>query len=397
MRTAYLDCFCGISGDMFLSAFIDCLDDPGWIIAELDKLHLPGTRVIFHKVRKNGISATQMLVESSDEAKHRSYHQLKQILHESDLPESVITISSKILKTIAKAESVVHGVDISEVHFHEIGGLDTVIDAAGAAILVSRLGIEKLYCSPIHVGSGMVDTAHGVLPVPAPATLEILKGVPIYSLDVKKELTTPTGAAIAKTFAHRFTDMPPIKAERIGYGAGKADLPQIPNLLRVVIGLHEDELKLSSVTLIETNIDDMNPELYGNLMDVLFEHNALDACIIPMIMKKSRPGLLLQVMARKDDVEDLVDLIFLHTSTLGVRLREVHRKTLRREQSYVDTVYGRVKVKKSYRGKEIHAITPEYESVKELANRLGIPMKLIYEEVIRATVPKRHRSQGDNG
>ena len=280
---------------------------------------------------------------------------------------------------IAVAESKVHDKPINKIHFHEIGAIDTIIDVASAVIWLKKLGIEKIYCSKLNVGTGLVEFSHGKWPVPAPATAEILKNVPIYHNSIEAELVTPTGAAIITTLAEKFGEMPTMKIEKIGYGAGTRDLEQ-PNVLRVFLGeLNKNDNE--TINIIETNIDNMNPEIYPHIIDQLMENNALDAYLTNIIMKKGRPAVKLTVLSEIKNTDRLCNIIFDETTTLGVRIHPASRKTLERGTKKIKTKYGNVKVKISKLNNEIKNIMPEYEDCVKIAKNKKIPLKKVYDEV----------------
>ena len=382
MNIAYFDCFSGISGDMMLGALLDL----GWEASELrkeaEKLRLSGWELEVEKVSKRGITGTQVRIRD-EENKPRSFEKLLETIEKSDLENKVKEKSQSILTRIGEAESGIHGIPLSETHLHELGGVDTLIDVVGTVSGMERLGIEKIYASKVHVGKGFIECAHAILPLPAPATLELLKDVPIYGGDVEGELTTPTGAAIISSLASGFGRIPSMVIKRIGYGAGQRDFP-FPNLLRVFLGTAEeisgDAYVENAAMVIEANIDDMNPEIYPYLMEKLLEAGAKDVYFIPMHMKKNRPGILLGAIA-EEEFQKVVDVIFRETTTLGVRIHEVWRKKLAREEIWLQTRYGRVRAKLGILQGKVVNISPEYESCRELSQKSGVPLKDIYQEI----------------
>lgn len=387
MRIAYFDCFSGISGDMILGALVDAGLDLEKLKNELNKLNLSGYEIKAAQVEKNHIAAIHIDVNVMDEQVGRRLDDILVTIDKSGLESETKETSKQVFTKLAKAESKIHRKSIETIHLHELGGLDTVIDVVGSIIGIKALGIEAIYASPLHVGKGFVKCAHGVLPVPAPATLELLKDVPIYGRDIDSELVTPTGAAIITTIAQSFGELPFMSVEKIGYGAGKRDLP-IPNLLRVFIGVKDSSIKeynKDMVAVIETNIDDMNPEFYDHIMTKLFERGALDVFLTPIHMKRNRPAIMLSAIAPHDRVNDILSIIFDETTTLGVRISEVKRKKAFREIRQVDTKFGKVRVKVSLINNKIKNIAPEYEDCERIAREHHIPIKEVYEEVRNST------------
>lgn len=382
MRVAYFDCFSGISGDMILGALIDAGLDLGELKNGLNKLNLSGYEIKTTRVEKNHITAIHVDVNVTDKQVERKLGDILALIDKSRLESEIKETGKKIFINLAKAEAKVHNKNIETVHFHELGSVDTIIDVVGAIIAVRALGIEEIYASPLHVGKGFIKCAHGTLPVPAPATMELLKDMPIYGGDINSELVTPTGAAIIATMARSFGELPPMVIKKIGYGAGERDLP-IPNLLRVFVGAKMPDMEYGEdvVTVIETNIDDMNPEFYDHIMTKLFEKGALDVFLTPIHMKRNRPAIMLSTITPHDRVKSILSVIFDETTTLGVRISEVRRKKALREIRQVDTKFGKVRVKVSLVGKKIKNITPEYEDCERLAREHNIPIKDVYDAV----------------
>ena len=384
MRIAYFDCFSGVSGDMIIGALIDAGLDIRELESELGKLKISGYKIRAEKTVRKGISGTRFSVDITEQNVERRLKDIIEIVDQSGLDNDIKDLSKRTFQELATVEAKIHGQSIDEIHFHEVGGLDSIIDVTGSFIGIKKLGIKATYSSKIHVGAGFVECQHGVLPVPAPATLEILKGVPIYSKGIEAELATPTGVCVLKTLAKTFGIMPEMRVERVGYGAGSRDL-EIPNLLRVYVGeASEGEYERDEVTLIETNIDDMNPELLAYASETLLKQGALDVFMTPIFMKKNRPGTMLSVLTTEDKLDDILTIIFNETTTLGVRIHRLERKKLSREIMSVATRFGEVKVKIGKMGKQIKNIAPEYESCKEIAARQEIPLKDIYDEVKEA-------------
>ncbi len=378
MKTAYFNCFAGISGDMITGALLDAGADFGHLESELKKLEITGFGISAEKVSKNGIGGTKFSVNITGEQPSRKLPEIEKIINSSKLGSSIKKKSLEIFRLLAQAESSVHNIPREEIHFHEIGAVDTIIDIVSASVALENLGIERVFSSPLHLGTGFVETLHGRLPVPAPATVEILKGKPVYSTGIKSELTTPTGAAIISIIAEEFFSIPHMKLESTGYGAGTRDLP-IPNLLRVVIGESiKERHPADTVICLETNIDDMNPEFYQDVMDKLLGNGALDVYLQPVIMKKSRPGNILTVLAEHRDEEKLAHIIFRETTTSGIRISSLKRRKLARETGSVETPFGEVAVKVLSGEGKIITLSPEYESCKKVSEEMKVPVKDVY-------------------
>ena len=380
MKIAYFDCFSGISGDMILGALIDAGLDIQDIESELAKLKISGYNLKTQRVVKKGISGTKFIVEIIEQNIERKLKDIVEIVDQSDLSEDIKDLSKKIFKELATVEAKIHNKNIEEIHFHEIGGLDSIIDIIGSVIGIKKLGIEAIYSSKIHVGRGFVKCQHGLIPVPAPATLELLKETSIFSTGIDAELTTPTGAAILKTLSSSFGGMPEMKVKKIGYGAGSREL-EIPNLLRVYVGeTSEREYEKDEVILIETNIDNMNPEFFGYISEMLLTQGVLDIFMTPIFMKKNRPATMLSVLTTSDKLDKILSTIFTETTTLGVRIHRLERRKLTREIIKVKTRFGEIKVKVGKVGEMIKNIAPEYEGCKKIAVKQKIPLRDVYEE-----------------
>ena len=386
MKVAYFDCFSGISGDMTVGALLDAGLKIEILEKELKKLGLTGYQLEVNKVVKKGISATRFKVKIKEEGVERGYKDILTILEKSKLDEEIKKESKKIFFNIAQAESKIHQKDIDRIHFHEIGGLDSIIDIISAVIGIKTLGVEAIYSSVLPVGKGFVKCAHGVIPVPAPATLELLKNIPTYSGGIESEMITPTGAAIIGTLAESFGERPLMKIERTGYGAGEKEF-SIPNLLRVSIGekiLKGEDLKDDYVSdeamLVETNIDDMNPEFYDYIMEKLFSQGALDVFFTPIQMKKNRPANMLSIIVYKQDLKEILEVLFLESTTLGIRIREIKRLRLAQQNFLAETKYGKIRIKVGIFKGEIKNIAPEYEDCKKIAKQHQVPLKEVYEE-----------------
>lgn len=383
-KVLYFDCFAGISGDMTVGALIDLGADEKELMRQLDSLHLHGYRIEIKKALKNGISGTDFNVIVEEEHSHHAHHHhsrnlsdISDIINSSPLDSSVKELSLKIFHEIAVAESKIHAKSIDEIHFHEVGAVDSIVDIVASAICLNMIKPDKIISSPLNLGEGTVECAHGVFPVPAPATAEILKGIPVYSSGIKKEMTTPTGAAIIKCIAQEFSSFPAMKIDSTGYGLGKRNL-EVPNVLRVVVGeMDYSEKKV----MIETNIDDMSGEIYSYLMNKLFESGALDFFITPVIMKKSRPAHVLSVLCESGKVDALEEIIFTETTTFGTRRYEVERSELERTISKVKTSYGEISVKKGYLNGKYLKFSPEYDECAEAAKKHGVPVREVYNAV----------------
>jgi hypothetical protein len=381
MRTAYFDCFSGISGDMTLGALIDAGLSLKELKSYLSKLPIDNYDITAKKVKKNGISATKADVIVKGKQKERRLPDIKKIINNSRLDKPIKEKAISIFERLAKAEAKVHRTSINNVHFHEVGAVDAIVDIVGAVICLRLLGIENISASPINTGTGFIKSAHGILPVPGPATAELLKGIPVYSTNTKMELTTPTGAAIISTLSKDFGPMPEMDIKSIGYGAGTFNSPDMPNLLRIFIGEMKNPAKDENTILLETNIDDMNPQLYEYVMDKLFASGALDVYLTPIIMKKGRPATMLSVLSNKDDAEALSNIIFRETTSIGLRAQEIGRIKVEREIKEIKTKYGKVRVKIAFDDKEILGINPEYEDCKRIAIKKNISLKNVIEEI----------------
>ncbi len=380
MKIAYFDCFSGVSGDMILGALLDAGLDIRELEAGLGKLKISGYKLKVERTARKGISGTKFSVDIIEQNVERRLKDIVEIIDQSDLDDDIKDLSKKTFKELATVEASIHGKSIDEIHFHEVGGLDSIIDVIGSLIGIKKLGIEATYSSKIHVGTGFLECQHGVLPTPAPATLALLKGIPIYSTGIEAELATPTGVCVLKTLSQDFGIMPEIKVEKVGYGAGSREL-EIPNLLRVYVGeTNQGGYEKDEVILIETNIDNMNPELLGYASEILLKQGVLDVFMTPIFMKKNRPGTMLSVLTTWDRLDDILSTIFKEMTTLGVRIRHLERKRLSREIISMKTRFGEIKVKIGKIGNQIKNITPEYESCKEIAVKQGIPLKDIYDE-----------------
>ncbi len=383
MRIAYFDCFAGISGDMILGALIDAGLEVDALRQELAKLSMPGWEIEARPTKRSGMSATSVQVKVTGQQKERGLPEILEILSGGQLDEQVIDRAKAVFSRLAEAEAKVHGIELSQVHFHEVGAVDAIVDVVGSIAGLRLLGVKRVFSSPLRLGRGFLQCRHGTLPVPAPATVELLKGVPLMTSDVEAELVTPTGAALITTLAQAFQNSLSMRLERIGYGAGQRELKEMPNLLRVFIGQTEGDLEHDQVVVLETNIDDMNPELWGHVLEVLRTEGALDAYLSPVIMKKERPAVILTVLVPEEKVAAISDLVYRHTTTLGIRVHRVTRSKLPRQISRVKTCWGPMKVKVAvFDGRE--RIAPEFEDCLRVAREQGLPLWQVYQEVRKA-------------
>ena len=377
MTVAYFDCFSGISGDMVLGALVDSGLSIQSLEEDLSKLGLSEYELSSRKVKKHGIEATKVDVITSEGIVHRTLQDIQAILEHSDLSDSAKKKSSEIFLRLAHAEAEVHGTTIDKVHFHEVGAVDAIVDIVGAVVGLERLGIDQIYSSPLRFGTGVTRGSHGAMPIPVPAVVALTSGVSTERTDIPFELVTPTGAAILTTLADGIGSRISIRTRSIGYGAGNRDMDQIPNLLRVQVGESIGEIQQDAPRLIETNIDDMTPEIYGYLIDRLLSEGAKDAFLTPIIMKKGRPGIQISVLADPDKVTPLSDILFRETTTLGVRITSVNRRMLPRREGTISTAYGPVKVKiAEWQGGT--RVTPEYEDCARIAREREIPILDVY-------------------
>jgi hypothetical protein len=391
MKTLYFDCFAGASGDMILSAMVAAGVDKDVLREQLALLNVEGFSVSFETVDRSGLSATYARVETAPEHKHRHLSDIKQIIEASGVSARAKALAVRIFTRLAEAEASVHNEPVDHVHFHEVGALDAIVDIVGAAICFDLLKIERFVCSPLHVGSGMIQMAHGRFPVPPPAVAELLKGVPFYSSDIQGELLTPTGAAIITTVCTEFGPIPRMTTDVTGYGAGTRQYENFPNVLRVMLGDTEGDGAIDErLWMIETNIDDMSPQLLGHVMDRAFELGALDCYFTPVQMKKNRPGVLLSVLCAGEQKETFMKLLFTETTTLGVRSYEVERRALRRSLVRVETEYGPIDVKVAHLNGHVVNEMPEFEQVRAAAVKAGVPVKLV-EDAVRTAVGTRDK------
>jgi len=389
MKIAYFDCPSGISGNMVLGALLDAGLDKDYLKKEIQKLQNPNIKIQnnyqlqISKTKKNGIQGTHLAVKVKGKEKPRTLKDILSIIKKSRLSKNVKTLSSRIFKRLAGAEARVHGEPVGRVHLHEVGAIDAMVDIVGTVIGLTKLGIQKVYCSPLPHGKGSIKHRHGILPNPAPATAELLKGVPTYGTAIKAELVTPTGAAIITAIAEEFGDIPRMKVNDIGQGAGTSDL-SVPNLLRIFIGEADIPSRKDAVLEIETNIDDMDPKRFSKIIQQLLRAGALDAFITPVMMKKRRQGAELTVLCSPEKREIIITSIFDLTTTLGVRVFLVPREKLSRKFVKVKTRYGKARVKFGLLDRELKTIAPEYEDYKRIAKKHHIPIQKAYKEVTKS-------------
>jgi uncharacterized protein (TIGR00299 family) protein len=387
---AYFDCFSGISGDMTLGALIQLGTPLEWLQKELSRLPLKGFHLTVKPVIRNGMTANLVTVEVEAPGRSRDFKKIRSLLENCPLSEAVKSRSLHIFGKLAQAEASIHGCAVDEVHFHELGAIDAIVDIVGTALCLEKLGIKQVVASQIPLGTGFVECQHGKLPVPAPATLEILKDVPVYGTEIAHELVTPTGAAIIASVAESFGPLPPMDIEKVGYGAGQSDLKDRPNLLRIIKGTPadlksdlRDRLQADEIIILETCIDDMNPELFGFIMERLFADGAIDVYWIPIYMKKNRPGTMVQILCDEGCKERLVERLLTETTSLGVRYYKAGRRLLHREQYTVRTSLGEIQVK---RVKDLDGgvrLVPEYEVCRKIALQRKLPLRAVYDTILK--------------
>jgi uncharacterized protein (TIGR00299 family) protein len=384
VRIAYFDAFSGISGDMTLGAFISAGMPFDALVAGLSKLGVSGFELEAKHLSRNGIDAVKLDVVISDQPKyHRHLKDIEAIIDGSSLSSNVMSTSKKIFREIAAAEATVHGSTLEKVHFHEVGAIDSIVDIVGTAICLEHLKIERVYSSAVRTGSGgTIRTQHGIMPIPAPATIEILRDYPTVLTDIPFELTTPTGAAIIKALSAGVITLERLRVASIGYGAGTKEIPQIPNLLRVILGELEPSLDQDDVVSVETNIDDMNPEIVPYVIERLLAVGAHDAYTIPILMKKGRPGLLLSVLTERRKLEPVLEVVFRETTTLGVRIQPTERRKVRRESRTVTTSFGPTRVKAVVYN-DVERLLPEHDECRRIATERNLPLKDVYRQLER--------------
>jgi uncharacterized protein (TIGR00299 family) protein len=389
VRTLHFDCFSGISGDMTLAALIDAGVHVEAIRGGLDSLGLP-IKLVAEKVRKGGFAATYVRIEAPEEHKHRHLHHIEEILSKGKLTDTQHDLARRMFRRLAEAEAAAHGLPLEKVHFHEVGSLDSIADITGVAIALDLLGAKHISSTPVPTGSGMVDCAHGLMPIPAPGTAELLKGIPIRPSRIEAELTTPTGATILATVVEEWIDTPAMTIETIGHGAGTMDFEEQPNLLRIFVGTSalpgstSIGLQADTIWVLETNLDDISPEIVGHCFDLLFAAGALDVYTTAISMKKNRPGVLLTALAPESAVATVEAVLFRETCTFGVRRYQAQRHKLHRKAVTVETPWGPVQGKFGWRGEEPPVFTPEYEDCARVAKTHGVALREVYEQAREA-------------
>ncbi len=387
-KILYYDCFAGISGDMNLGALIDLGVDPEHLKKELEKLNIKGFHLELKREIRRGISGTKanVIIENQENEKHRHLHHIEEIINRSNLSDKVKAKSIEIFDLIAVAEAKIHNTTKQQVHFHEVGALDSIVDIVGAAICLDYLNVDKVISSPVQLGGGFTRSAHGIIPIPAPATTEILKQVPVKSGLVDHEATTPTGAAILVATVDHFSSELNFKINKTGYGIGNRD-PEIPNVLRVYMGESNEssphDVDIDEANMLECNIDDMNPEWFEFVSFLLFKAGAADVFITPIVMKKSRPSNLLSVLCSNEKLEFVKEIIFYHTSSIGLREYKVKKNMLKRKMITMETKFGKIRVKQSYyKGKLVNS-KPEYDDCEKLAKEHNISLQEIQNEIFK--------------
>ncbi|HEX8565118.1 MAG TPA: nickel pincer cofactor biosynthesis protein LarC [Pyrinomonadaceae bacterium] len=392
MKTLYFDCFAGASGDMILGALVALGIDRVTLIEHLKLLNLEGWQIEFSTVDRSGISANFARVTVPHEHQHRHLHTIVKIISDSGLSETVKKRAIQIFTKLAEAEARVHGIAVEKVHFHEVGAMDAILDVVGACVGFEMLGVERFVSSKLNVGSGFVRMAHGNFPIPPPAVVELLKEkrAPVYSTEITGELLTPTGAAIISTVCEEFGVFEDFQIEKTGYGAGSREYKDFPNVLRLILGETNDEQRttnneqIEKLTLLETNIDDLSPEISGFVLERAFAAGALDVWFAPIVMKKSRPAVLISILCRAEDKEKFLQLLFRETSTLGVRETEIKRHALPRETVWVETVFGAIDVKVAKSNGKILKAAPEYEQCRAAALEFDVPLREVERAVLKA-------------
>ncbi len=403
MRTVYFDCFAGAAGDMILGALIDAGVPLAEVQQALGTLGVDGVSVSVDRVLKTGVAATRFRVHehepaaaadarsSSPGSGHRHYH-LKHIyaaIERCALSDAARARATRMFERLAEAEAAIHGTAMEKVHLHEVGAVDSIIDIVGTVFAMEWLAAERVVASPVNVGGGMVRTAHGVFPVPAPATVRLLGSAPQYSSGAPVELLTPTGALILTEYAQAFGPMPAMRVDRVGYGAGDRDLPETPNVVRVFVGEADERAAVANVVVMACEIDDMNPQIFGVLMERLYQAGALEVFYQPVQMKKNRPGTLMTIVARPDQQDLLADLVFRETTTIGIRRQPMERLCLDRDLVPVETPLGVVRFKVARRGGDVLNAQPEFDDMARIAAERGVPVKAVQAAATKAWLDAR--------
>ena len=385
MKVIYFDLIGGASGDMILAALIDAGMPAKKLEEMLDGLKLDEFELKTSSINKNGFQATKVDILVGKQPPERHLKKILEVIQNSSLPEAIQDRATKIFQKIAAVEAGIHNKPVDQIHLHELGGTDTIVDVTGALLALDYLGVSHIYASPIPLGSGFIKGAHGQIPLPAPATMGLLEGLPVRSTEIKAELITPTGAALLAELVEDFSPPPEMKVEAVGYGAGTRDLP-IPNLLRVMIGetAETGNQDREQLILLESNLDDLNPEIYPYVMESLFNAGALDVCLVPVQMKKNRPGTQIQVLVEVQKAEEMREILFQETSTLGIRQTQIDRYSLPRNIQEVSTSFGIVRIKVAGDGTKFQKASPEYEDCQKLARENDIPLQQVYQEAVKA-------------
>ena len=388
MKILYCDCRAGIAGDMTVAALLELGVPLEFLREELARLSLPrsGYSIETERVKRQGIMATRFHVRVEEHQPHRHYTDISGMIEESSLAPGIKERAQRVFYRLAEAEAKVHGVEIGHVHFHEVGGVDSIVDIVGTAICLDYLGVTELHAAPLPLGSGWVETAHGRLPVPAPATAELLRGMPVHGEIGSGERVTPTGAAVLAALATGFGASPAMRVLGVGCGAGSRDFDDVPNILRLVLGEKDGTLPHDDVVVAETHIDDMNPEILGYLMERLLEAGALDVSFAPLQMKKNRPGIRLTIISSPAHLDELARMVLTETTAAGIRYYPARRLKLDRVMEERETSLGRVRVKVFLDGSGLHRVTPEYEECRRLAVAKGLPLLEVYRIIERETV-----------
>lgn len=379
---AYLDCVCGISGDMFLSSLIDAGFPVSALKDVISRLNIGLADIKVLKEARHGIHGTRIEVHPLNQEKSRSFRSIRNLIQESGLESEVKRRCIDIFEMIAKAEAKIHNCSVDEVHFHEIAGLDSIVDIVGVIAGLEYMGIISLTSSSLPLGSGSAETIHGVIPVPSPATVEILQGIPVYGSGISAELVTPTGAALVKGLVKGFGQFPPMVVKGVGYGIGARDLKERPNIVRLILGEPSEGEELDTVVMLETHVDDCNPEHLGYLMEMLFKNGAFDVAYAPIFMKKNRPGICIKVICGAGNMDSLMDIIFRETGSLGIRYSFNFRRRLEREIKEVLTPWGKIRVKEIYQADGSVYLKPEYDDCLKIAKKYDIPLRKVYGYVV---------------
>jgi uncharacterized protein (TIGR00299 family) protein len=378
VRVGYFDCFSGIAGDMTLAALVDAGVDRRAIQEAVASLGLP-CELTFETVRRGGFRATYAQIVTPHEHAHRHWHHIEAIIDKSVLTPRQKELAKRIFLKLGEAEAKVHGIDLAKIHFHEVGAVDSIVDIVGSTVGLDLLGVDRFEASPLPPGRGWVKAAHGRMPLPAPGTAELLRGVPLAESLVEGELTTPTGAAILTTVVERFAPLPPLTIEAIGLGAGTRELPEQANILRLFVGTIELPAASDRIWVLETNLDDLPGEVVGYTMTQLMEAGALDAFVTPIQMKKNRPGVMVSVLCDEPRIPALEDLLFRETATLGIRRYPVSRHKLKRQALEIETPFGRVRGKLGWLGERPPTFSPEYDDCARIAASQGVPLREVYD------------------